>query len=709
MSKENRWRVLPGTDPAAAERFADLDCIFALEGEVVAKDSMTRTQRVEINGRNYYVKRYAGLGKKPLRRWFAKPRVQSEWENLGHFAGWGIPTARLVAFGLEQRGSRFRRGALITEEIPGTTDLRRIVRNQDPRLKSRRWRDGVMRQLAAIVRCLHDHRFAHGDLKWRNILIDRVDRVFLIDSPSGDFWHPPFLEYRIIKDLACLDKFARRSLSRTDRLRFYLHYAGKPKLDGIDRKRLRKILAFFAGRDEDLASAASLRSAGRVPLPRQHIALADGSLLYLERWLRILPGKRLTAIGEWRGRKVLAKLFVAERNALRHWQRECDGLHALQAANIATPSLLASGTLEEGGHYVLTEFLHDARPPVVIDPATLTPAFRQLGLLHRTGLLQEDAHLDNFLLRNDAVLVVDGAAIRPLHGEDDRLANLALLFAQLPAGIYPDQQDALLSAYICGAGKPTAHSAQLAALIRQTQQHRLSDYLDKCLRDCTLFKSARRTDRFFSMVRAEAKMLVPLMQDPDAWIETGTLLKRGSTSTLARISVDGRALVIKRYNIKGPGHALSRCWRPSRAWHAWVAGHRLDFLGIATPHPLVLVERRFGPLRGKAWLVTEYCPGERLWNFLERHLDAPPEDALAAIQQLFTRLATLRITHGDLKAANLLWHEGKLSLVDLDDLQQHDSDAAFQRAWRKDRARLLRNWPTASTLYARLNAILPPA
>ena len=43
----------------------------ALDGEIVARDSMSLTLRVDINGRRYYAKRYAGLGKKPLRRWLA--------------------------------------------------------------------------------------------------------------------------------------------------------------------------------------------------------------------------------------------------------------------------------------------------------------------------------------------------------------------------------------------------------------------------------------------------------------------------------------------------------------------------------------------------------------------------------------------------------------------------------------------------------------
>lgn len=240
------WRVAPDAEPEAARRCADLDAVFALAGRVVALDSLTRTLRVEIGGRAYYVKRYAGLGKKPLRRLFATPRVATEWRNLERFAAWGIPTAQVVARGLERRGGRFLRGALITAEIPGTADLVRLAGEGG---KSRRWWDGVARRVAAIARAMHARRFVHGDLKWRNLLVDEAGAVFLIDCPSGGFWWPPFLEYRIVKDLACLDKLAKRHLSRTQRLRFYLDYARKKKLDAADKRRIRKIVAFFEGRE----------------------------------------------------------------------------------------------------------------------------------------------------------------------------------------------------------------------------------------------------------------------------------------------------------------------------------------------------------------------------------------------------------------------------------------------------------------------------
>lgn len=80
-----------------------------------------------------------------------------------------------------------------------------------------------------------------------------------------------------------------------------------------------------------------------------------------------------------------------------------------------------------------------------------------------------------------------------------------------------------------------------------------------------------------------------------------------------------------------------------------------------------------------------------------------------AIASLFATLHRLRISHGDLKATNLLWHAGKVWLIDLDACIQHHSEAAYRKAWRRDRARLLRNWPEASVLGCWLQANMPPA
>ena len=231
-----------------AEDFGSLDAVFALQGERLTKDPLSEVIRVQRKGVNYYVKRYTGAGK-GLRRYLGKPRVKSEWQNLKRFAKWGIPTAEVVAWGLERHGAAYARGAMITRELPNTEDLAVLAERHDPRLADRAWVDGVSRQLAAHTRTMHGHRFTHNDLKWRNLLIDDQSRLFLIDCPNGDFWHGFWLKYRITKDLACLDKVAKYHLSTTQRLRFYLQYCQRARLNACDKKRIRHVVRFFEGRE----------------------------------------------------------------------------------------------------------------------------------------------------------------------------------------------------------------------------------------------------------------------------------------------------------------------------------------------------------------------------------------------------------------------------------------------------------------------------
>ena len=241
------WKLEEAYIELAAD-FGSLDAVFALQGERITKDAISEVIRVERAGVRYYVKRYRSAGK-GLRRYLARTRVTTECRNLKRFAKWGVPTPQVVAAGLERNKGAFVRGALITRELIDTQELSRFVKQSDPRLQHGKWVREVSLQVAKLTRCLHDHHFTHNDLKWRNLLVDEAGKVFLIDCPSGSFWWGPVLSYRIIKDLACLDKVGKQQLSRTQRLRFYLQYRARVRLNAADKKRLGKIIGFFEGRE----------------------------------------------------------------------------------------------------------------------------------------------------------------------------------------------------------------------------------------------------------------------------------------------------------------------------------------------------------------------------------------------------------------------------------------------------------------------------
>ena len=466
--------------------------------------------------------------------------------------------------------------------------------------------------------------------------------------------------------------------------------------------------------------AAILRAAGREPPLPARMMLDDGRVLEILRSLRLLPGKRLTAEARLNGQPVLAKLFLT-RSAARHAKRERAGLRALADAKLPTPAHVADGRLAGGGELVATRFfagsvtladLWRAAPRPPGDARAIGLLGRALALLarmHATGLAQSDLHLDNFLQHHGRLHLIDGATVErypaPLTPQT-ATANLAILLAQFPPA-WDAHLEALVAPYIAAGGRISNLPALLNA-IHSVRANRLADILHKSTRNCTLFSVTKNATRFTSTVRKEAEALAPLLKRPDQAIHSGTLLKDGNTATVALTHLAGRAVVIKRYNLKNFRHAFSRMWRPSRAWHAWHAAHRLVFLDIATPAPLAVIEERVGPLRRRAYFITVHCPGPNLLELLDP-LQPPPDAIAAALVTTFQRLFDARITHGDLKATNLLWHSGRIFLIDLDATTAHPSGQSFAASWARDRARLLRNWPEDSALSKWIDQNIPLA
>jgi tRNA A-37 threonylcarbamoyl transferase component Bud32 len=160
------------------------------------------------------------------------------------------------------------------------------------------------------------------------------------------------------------------------------------------------------------------------------------------------------------------------------------------------------------------------------------------------------------------------------------------------------------------------------------------------------------------------------------------------------IENNGEHFVVKRYNIKGFWHGLKRAIRPSRAWVSWQNAHRLFFiLGISTPLPILLMEKRWGPFRSKAYFVSEYIEGvdirELLHSAASKDLNA---EVVKQVSDLIQSLADASISHGDFKATNFIYSKGKVFLVDLDAMREHWFRWRFRRAFKRDLQRFMQNW-----------------
>lgn len=467
-----------------------------------------------------------------------------------------------------------------------------------------------------------------------------------------------------------------------------------------------------------------LTQAGRTPALPLEIELQDGTLR-IETLLRTLPNQRYVGKACWHGETVLAKLFVGGK-ASKHYQRELEGVTLLANQHINTPTLLSHQVTEQGG-YLLFNFLENAQTlyqnwqllstePLLTyqQRDILHKALQAITELHLQGLWQQDLHLDNLLQQDNQLYWIDGDGIRiekagqPL-SKDKVTDNLAIFFAQLPSTIQPFLAD-LLDFYQTFNPSVQLSLDQLHKAIQKVRAWRVRDILKKIGRDCTLFSVKSTANGLYAVVRKEQEILAPLLTNPDQVIDQGHFIKGFGTTNVVDSIVNGKHILLKRYNIKNFKHKLSRFWRPTRGWHSWQEGFRLKMLGIPTAEPLALLEERCCWARGRAWLVTEYLDSPDLRTHLKAYEETPPPEAeLKALDALFATLIENRISHGDLKGTNLFWVNNHWVLIDLDAVKQHKCIHSFKRAYAKDRARFLRNWSKESALYKLFDQRLPKA
>lgn len=444
--------------------------------------------------------------------------------------------------------------------------------------------------------------------------------------------------------------------------------------------------------------------------------------------LRRLPGRRTVCLGRWREREVVVKIYHAARRARRHWLREKNGLEALSARGIPAPELLYAGAARGGAHLLI---LARIAPAMTLREAwagatgdadktgVLCAAMETFAGLHRAGLVQGDPHWNNFLWSGERVYVLDGADIEPFAAfpKARALRNLVDFFAA---------QNSPVRAFVGCAYRHYARAmgwaepgggeiAELTARIVRKYESNARKYLvGKIFRDCTAFsvESGGRQRLVFSRSHDTPSMR-ELFQDPESWIERGAerLLKRGGSSTIAVVRVDGRPYAIKRYARNGWWPLLKSWFRPSRAARSWANAHRLRIYDIDTAAPVALIER--GSLRRRDYLITEYVEGEVLSSYLtsRERGDADKREVAERVLRMLARLAEHKISHGDLKATNIVVAGQAPYLQDLDAMVQHRSATFFARRFRKDLARFMANWadfPEVAEMFGRRLDILLP-
>jgi tRNA A-37 threonylcarbamoyl transferase component Bud32 len=190
-----------------------------------------------------------------------------------------------------------------------------------------------------------------------------------------------------------------------------------------------------------------------------------------------------------------------------------------------------------------------------------------------------------------------------------------------------------------------------------------------------------------------SKAMHNLLLNPDIGM-TEQMLKVDYTTTVAVHQVDGKKIVIKRYNIKDFWHGIKRAISRSRATKCWRNSHRLLSLDIPTATPIAMVERRVGPFRRESYYIYEYLPGELASDiFVRENLNTRQFDDYAKkIILLIKKLLLTKISHGDLKATNFVFSKGHVYFIDLDAMQTHRIPWICRYKKSKEVKRFLANW-----------------
>ncbi|MDB6060245.1 MAG: hypothetical protein JWM78_348 [Verrucomicrobiaceae bacterium] len=458
----------------------------------------------------------------------------------------------------------------------------------------------------------------------------------------------------------------------------------------------------------------------QLPLPATLPIVIDGksTTLTAHAVLRLLPRKRVVLKGEIENQIVAIKLFAKSLSSARNITREMAGYAAVSTARVTSPKLIGRfSSACDKFEGIIYEFIEDATelgkcwPQFNDDERKYW--FREVMsaslLLHGVGAYQEDIHLGNFLLKGSRLFLLDVGSIvihvAPL-SQKKCLVNLGQLIAQLDVREHVLAEPALES-YFSQSGWIDSLSLrnQLHKAIRHAWRKRLRDYLRKANRICSMTFYEQTFKRLIAHRRGwEGADLQRLLSDPDLFMESGQLLKAGNTATVVKAEINGRPVVIKRYNIKNWRHAISRSVRQTRAQHSWLYAHMLELIGIDSLIPIALLEYRFGPLRGKAYFICEWIDAPDLLSLGANYALSPKQ--AESFDALLLQMQKCRISHGDFKANNLLMNDETIALIDLDAMQRHSSSRNFEKAFQRDIKRLLRNWPTDSAIHAEVKALI---
>jgi tRNA A-37 threonylcarbamoyl transferase component Bud32 len=437
-----------------------------------------------------------------------------------------------------------------------------------------------------------------------------------------------------------------------------------------------------------------------------------GSVLHCQSLLRTLPDSYLVIAGKWQEKAVVAKIFLQPFPlAWLAFKREMKGTKRLLAAGIMTPAILHAERLTRSGAFII---LFEHLPQTVafrtrfekttshLERLTLLREWVQsIAQQHQAGIMQIDLPIKNLVYANSMLYTVNTASIRaqkkPLSIQKS-VKYFAAGLAELSFIDEPFRAEAI-DGYLQRRGFPQISQIHQAIHREVTRciKKRERKLPSSLLRTSAQFISEKNANYFWvcqqSYLNEEFRYF---LQAPEQFLTSpqARIIKTDKTTTVAAVPIADKWFVIKRYNVKSKSYRLKRTLTQTRAKKSWKSAHRLLFRGISTPPPVAMMEERRGALKGVSYFVCEYIAGTTASAYFTPHnIDLKEGRGVAReVLKVLNQLYVENISHGDLKASNILLNEKSVFLIDLDAMRFHRNSYYFNFRTKKDKNRFMRNW-----------------
>jgi hypothetical protein len=391
---------------------------------------------------------------------------------------------------------------------------------------------------------------------------------------------------------------------------------------------------------------------------------------------RVISSKRIICLGRTGTRPVIVKIYFANPGAHRHWKRSHRGCSAFLKRGIPAPGILFSGHIPDYGIYVIVfEYLTDA---VRVDSALeACPDIHQverildalmafLGSCHEQGILQNDLHLGNFMIKNEMLYALDGDQVkiyRGAIGPKKSLSNLARLLANLPPAYNGGMEDRIM-AYVKKRGW-FIKDREMVRVKRETRKIRqgiLSEYLRKTNKTRDPFLT-RWDARFFSVYDRHHFDVVY-----EEILDTSRHLRHGEGNRLASgyslIPVGDKEMLAWSSTGYGP-RILRRFWSASRIWKNALMLRRI---GVETPIPVTLVGRCRNIFRWDCAVFFKPVEGMNLKDFFHsENVASDIKGCIAeALADAYTRMEAFGIIAGRINPEGIIISGLKVVFHDLE-------------------------------------------